>query len=353
MNKTMITYGMTLGCDPEVFLVDSKTGAVVGSERAIVDTVPVVRDGVQVELHPSATSCRQGLASGLSSCFRTLQEQLLKHPKLKVSFDQVVELSDEEVKKLSKKSLELGCAPSLNAYGRQEVKVDGSIYRKRSAAGHIHFGIGKNVIPKPDEAVRTLDLVLGVPCVLLDRDPHAAERRKLYGKAGEYRLPVHGLEYRTLSNFWLRSYQLYSLVMGLARQGLSIYVFSNGPGKNWLRDVYGSGGAASSFHTDGVPQLTEGLNWDRVEEVINTNDFAGAQEIYKKHVRPFFAGIKCNSGLSSENIGVFDMVVDKGINHFWKADPFNHWVNINTGTGWERFAEGHYSSASRYIKEAR
>ena len=45
-----------------------------------------------------------------------------------------------------------------------------------------------------------MDLFLGVPSVTLDSD---TRRRELYGKAGAYRAKDYGVEYRTLSNFWI------------------------------------------------------------------------------------------------------------------------------------------------------
>ncbi|MCW8826503.1 MAG: hypothetical protein OQK78_08770, partial [Gammaproteobacteria bacterium] len=50
--------------------------------------------------------------------------------------------------------------------------------------------------------VKAMDLYLGVPSVLIDPDN---DRRELYGKAGAYRNKPYGLEYRTLSNFWIHT----------------------------------------------------------------------------------------------------------------------------------------------------
>ena len=50
-----------------------------------------------------------------------------------------------------------------------------------------------------------MDLFLGCPSIILDKDN---KRRELYGKAGAYRNKPYGVEYRTLSNFWLTSSKL-------------------------------------------------------------------------------------------------------------------------------------------------
>ena len=56
-----------------------------------------------------------------------------------------------------------------------------------------------------------------MPAVLLAGNWDAGCRRQFYGLAGEFRLPPHGLEYRTLSNFWLYHRSLAHLVFGVAR----------------------------------------------------------------------------------------------------------------------------------------
>jgi len=48
-------------------------------------------------------------------------------------------------------------------------------------------------------------LHLGIPSVHLDTD---TLRKSLYGKAGAFRPTSYGLEYRVLSNFWLKSEEL-------------------------------------------------------------------------------------------------------------------------------------------------
>lgn len=47
-----------------------------------------------------------------------------------------------------------------------------------------------------------IDAYLGIPSIIYDTD---AERRKLYGKAGCFRLQKYGFEYRTLSSYWIES----------------------------------------------------------------------------------------------------------------------------------------------------
>ena len=52
---------------------------------------------------------------------------------------------------------------------------------------------------------KELDYYLGLPSLLFDPD---TSRRKMYGKAGAFRPKPYGMEYRVLSNAWLKSPEL-------------------------------------------------------------------------------------------------------------------------------------------------
>jgi hypothetical protein len=75
--------------------------------------------------------------------------------------------------------------------------------------GHIHVGYNNPDDKTSFEIAKAMDLFLGVGSVLLDKD---TQRRSLYGKAGAMRLKSFGMEYRTLSNFWIFDDKLISWV---------------------------------------------------------------------------------------------------------------------------------------------
>jgi len=72
---------------------------------------------------------------------------------------------------------------------------------QRFAAGHIHVGYDTSTVP-PDIMAKFLDLSLGLSTLHLDKQ---GARRQFYGVPGLFRAKPYGVEYRTLSNFWLRS----------------------------------------------------------------------------------------------------------------------------------------------------
>ena len=103
-----------------------------------------------------------------------------------------------------------GCSPDFNAHQQGQpwptvkpiaLECEGGAWR--FAGGHVHIGY-EAAIPQ-FVAAAFADVFLGLPSVSLDQQ---GERRKLYGQAGRYRPTDWGLEYRTLSNFWIWSNDL-------------------------------------------------------------------------------------------------------------------------------------------------
>ena len=59
----------------------------------------------------------------------------------------------------------------------------------RSAGCHLHVGYLNNNIETSLKMLRYVDAIVGLPSILFDTD---GERRKLYGKAGCFRLTDYG-----------------------------------------------------------------------------------------------------------------------------------------------------------------
>lgn len=351
-------YAVMLGCDPEFFF--ERDGVIIGSENVIDikegfkpsggDTNKFIVDGVQAELNPNASTCREVMARNISYCFKELHKKIKSDPTLKVNFKPTVTVTKTELDKLDKKSRVFGCSPSLSATskkGKSKIKVDPKKYLCRSAGGHIHLGryarqevsktqkdaygeyrIVTSILKEfenPKLLVDVLDVFVGNTCVLIDRDPGNKTRRKVYGKAGEYRLPKHGLEYRTLSNFWLKSYPLMSLVFGLCRQAVSI--LSN-----------------ETDEHNYAKELLSLVDIKMIRKAINTNNYDLALanfNLIKPFIKEYF---KTDAGgyitsINDKNLELFDYFVSKGVDYWFKEDAFSHWVGIERigSNGFETF----------------
>lgn len=181
--------------------------------------------------------------------------------------------------------------------------------------------VGKNWLKEnADMVVNILDIVVGNTCVLIDRDPGNIERRKNYGRAGEYRLPKHGLEYRTLSNFWLRSYQTTSFVLALVRFGVCI-----------------------ANNLQATKHLMSLVDPEDITKAINNNDAVLAQKNFDK-IKVYLSSLTCGSmsgpfPLQGTYVDLFEHFAKKGLDHWFKEDIMQHWLTHNwrEKKGWERF----------------
>jgi len=311
---------MSFGSDPEGFL--TKGGAVIGSERVIPQRgLPgVVRDGIQFELHPSAAYTIHRLAQNIGLAFAQLKRAVDQVEGVEISFDPFVEVSRAELDSLSDESRLLGCMPSLNFYEERPITVNPKTYRKRSAGGHAHFGIGalrlmrgSNVNDERHGIMPLFDLFVGIPTVLFDRSPFQAERRENYGRAGEYRLPTYGIEYRPPSNFWFHDYSLMHMVFGMGQVAVSI-------------------AEAGLTNPALIEELANTIDIRKMVLAIDTNDYKLARSVFDD-VRPFIVK-HVESPLNAKNIDKFlgfsELIEAKGIESvFPKSRIVDYWINRN------------------------
>jgi Phage phiEco32-like COOH.NH2 ligase-type 2 len=217
----------TLGADPELFLINpegqyiSSIGKIGGTKHfpaSIGEGCAVQEDNVAVEFNiPPANTYKEFEASLLYSMKRL--EARATELKLSLAIHASAEFLPDQLK--SKEALEFGCEPDFNAWTMcMNPRPKASDKALRSCGGHVHVGTTLH----PIDVIRAFDLFLGVPSTILDKD---TRRRELYGKAGAYRPKHYGAEYRSLSNFWLKSTDLMSWVYKQAEYALN-WVEENG-----------------------------------------------------------------------------------------------------------------------------
>lgn len=198
----------TIGSDPELFLQDT-TGKLIASVGKFGGTKenprPVLggagfaiqEDNVALEFNIPPSSSKKAFVESLSNMMAFVTQEAARRglkPALLASATFTEDQLETEQAKL------FGCEPDFNAWtGQENPRPEGVDKNLRSCGGHVHVGMsGSN----PIVITRAMDLYLGVPSVLLDKD---STRRSLYGNAGSFRPTMYGIEYRVLSNFWLRS----------------------------------------------------------------------------------------------------------------------------------------------------
>lgn len=230
---------VTLGCDPEIFLLDGQQGGkliascdkIGGSKDAPLQITGLARgfavqeDNVALEfcIPPATTSAE--FVQSVTTALNAIEHCYVQPIGLTYAFGVSSHLFDPD-QLTTEKALQFGCDPDFNIYTGYEnpkpsagdsLGADG--YRLRTAGGHVHFGWENPTDEQRIAVIRAADIVLGTASVFLDGD---SRRALLYGKAGAFRPKAYGAEYRTLSNFWLGNHALISWVSEAAMQVVEV-----------------------------------------------------------------------------------------------------------------------------------
>jgi hypothetical protein len=229
LNNQLVYHGQ-VGSDPEVFIEDKKGDNIpafdfLGS-KAKPNRAPnrdrgnnaIYWDGFQAEFDATPSDCMSWHMDSIQIALDGLAQAAKKYsPGAKLSAKTVIDVTPRQLKSAKPEHVAFGCLKSYNAYGMSGLNLNGAEVLYRPAGGHIHLGIGKSTELEANKIVKAMDAVLGVAGVSLFASFDDPRRRQLYGLAGEYRLPPHGVEYRVLSNAWLFHPLIANIVFDLAR----------------------------------------------------------------------------------------------------------------------------------------
>lgn len=231
-----------VGCDPEVFVKQngvfkSAYGLIKGDKKnpQKVNRGAVQVDGMALEFNIDPAASEDEFCINVQDVFNTMK---LMVPDYEVVTVPVAHFDNDYILKQPPEALELGCDPDYNAWhGLVNIKPN-ALRPMRTASGHVHIGWTNDADPNsPDHismaqaAVKQMDFYLGLPSLAYDDD---TERREMYGKAGCCRYKTYGVEYRTLSNAWLKSEALMRWVFRNTVKGMDELVKGNA-----LFDKYG------------------------------------------------------------------------------------------------------------------
>lgn len=270
---------LTIGADPEVFVVDRTTkefrsayGLLPGTKK---EPYPVKYGAVQIDgmatefnIDPASTSAEfeRNITSVMAQMRKMLPNDVELTDMPTALFDPKYFAAQPEAAR------EMGCDPDYNAYTGEVNERPTTDKPMRTAGGHIHLGWTKDMDPQdPDhfadcrEVVRQLDVYLGVNSMLWDYDN---QRRALYGAPGAFRPKSYGVEYRSLSGVWASDPVLRKFVFdascGAIRDlynGVAARTFY---GATWARDFISQSGNPFSTRAENcIPSFMRNLPFFR------------------------------------------------------------------------------------------
>jgi len=194
-----------IGADPELFIKNkygsykSAVGLVGGSKMCPLpidnEGHAIQEDNVSVEFNIPPASSYEAFRASIHKVLAHIRSIL---PEYEIDKASAVSFPKEELN--TPQAQEFGCEPDYDAWRKcvnHKPQADDDCLR--SAGGHVHVG-SDVAVNNPIAVIRAMDLFLGVPSIKLD---NGTLRRNLYGKAGAFRQKKYGVEYRTLSNFWI------------------------------------------------------------------------------------------------------------------------------------------------------
>lgn len=201
---------VTIGADPELFIINEKTKKVVSSiglipgEKGnpyVAADMPsgfgLETDNIVAEFNIPPVSDRVSFVNNIEY-MKAYIDKFVKNvnPDLGILCAASKTVDASQLK--SPQARLFGCDVDYNAYTEEaNPKPEGNKTNLRSCGFHIHIGYANNNIDTSISLVKYLDMYLGIPSIIRDRDKR---RRSLYGKAGCFRLTPYGVEYRVLSS---------------------------------------------------------------------------------------------------------------------------------------------------------
>ena len=196
-----MVQGITIGCDPELFLVDND-GNVVPASRFFRRFSNVGYDGPMMELRPLPSTNEEVVADNIMGLINKARNRLNSHTNI-IGLDNKYILSGHNISMLSASS-----------------------YKGGSAGFHIHFGLPTQLLGNHKYArkllaaqmVKALDFYVGIPAIIPEGSEDYFRRTSIasaYGKPGNFILDCRTLEYRVPGGSLLRHPILTKGILGL------------------------------------------------------------------------------------------------------------------------------------------
>lgn len=260
---------LLIASDSELFVRDrenkiiTSVAGVLGADKyhkmTITDDVRLQEDNVLLEFDINPHSEEDAFLSNIQKAME-ISEQKANELGMEVVPNTCSHIyTAEELKTFHPDAFVFGCDPDFNAMtGAMNAKPMAANAGLRTAGAHIHFGYSdiQEVTQQSRQIIGLVcDYLLGLPSLILDSD---TRRRELYGKAGACRWKQYGVEYRTLSNFWLFSEANRKFVYQQAQK------------------------AFQHFQSGSFRELFAMINPEVIQNTINSGDSATAEQLLKQ-----------------------------------------------------------------------
>jgi|LakMenEpi03Aug12_release.lakeMendotaPanAssembly.Ray.scaffolds.fasta_scaffold263433_2 hypothetical protein len=231
---------ITIGTDTEVFLVNTQTGKVTSAEgiiggskeeplniTSLGEGFALQEDNVMAEFNIPATNDNEEFKSNIDKILNHINTNYTNFKALIVP-----SANFNPIDLLTEQANKFGCDPDFDAYlMQQNFPPDPIMFPDiRFAGGHVHIGlldklgvksidfiqdnplqtVNPEILHVLGNVVKFMDLFVGLPSTILDEDD---QRKNVYGTPGRFRLKPYGVEYRSLSNYWIKDGYLIDMVL--------------------------------------------------------------------------------------------------------------------------------------------
>lgn len=250
---------MTVGCDPEFFLRKGGTPESAhflvpkfgGKHNPLrVEEGMVQVDGTAVEFGIDPAKTAGEFVDRVDKVLLQVRERI--PDEYDFNFYPVQIYDAEKFASIPQEAKELGCDPDFDAYTLEANPKPDVDMPMRTGAGHIHIGYGRNIDVSSRSAMldaaaltKQLDAILYPASLLWDSD---TKRRDMYGKPGAFRVKPYGVEYRVLSNSWLRNKQVQRWIFDATAKAFELLM--DGvvlPKEDWEQAIQGDGTASNYY----------------------------------------------------------------------------------------------------------
>jgi len=301
--------GITLGCDPEFFLIDSDNHKILRANAFFKKWGEIGHDGILAELRPNPSLTAKGLTDNIYALLCSARDIVNVSP----AYDPTKVIMHAA----SSYKTGLPTVPGANACA--------------TAGFHLHFGLPKDILGRnPDimslmfRIVRAMDYFVGLPAIMLEEHEDYKRRANIqvnYGKPNDFRLDFRTLEYRVPGGSMLRHP---ILTQGLIALGATV-----------AEDIV----SKIKMYTNGFKQLYWMHNDERLKEIYP--NILTTREMYTLMCSPDASAAK--GYLDTIYNDVSNMIGfnerKNELNAFFHHIDANIQYNNNIETNWRNFYE--------------